>query len=664
MAAGIPLQEYVVKLGAQVDMASISKVLGALKSTKLQTLGVTAALVAAGTAIYKFVKQQTEYERSLAAMAKKQKKSVETVRASENALKAMGKTMKEVARDPSLRKMYDDLVKVNKTMALPNMKGALQNISNLQGAFVGLRSTISYVMQWINAHILANLQEPVQQITELFSRINQWIRGHIGEISGKIGRFISSFAAGLFGIVKAGEKVLEFFSRLPDAAKTAVGAVSMLLLAMKAGPLGWIMMAITAIGDLMQDFSNYKWNKAHPDQIPVDIAFPGIWEVLDDETMNGGEKFVEIGKKVGLWLLEGLKFVAEQLSDVLYEIIVAAIPEPLLAILGIKDKRKAKDEGEAKTQSKQPLQYDANGVPITGYIANQTAEGFGSAQPAATPKQRMFSDDYQYAVNQSGLQTRQRLDELYPSPVAPKKSGGYGYWKEFSSSWDSAILEKNGAKLRELADLGAEFQKNFTAAPNGVLGLVSSEEKAVLEGFKAQLDEINATDYSVQLTPELDRKNLPAELTSLQAYINSNPLRIPTVLSGPRETKKNALGGRYSSRIVTEVAEDGDPEYIIPIKKESRAVPLVLSMLKEMGGAALNKVAEGLGLGAGGIGGAAGAMGAIQGSGLTINNYNTVNASNTINIQASGADGREIGQAAYHATERYLVRTLKGVLGE
>ncbi|MBR2799812.1 MAG: hypothetical protein IKE04_02830, partial [Oscillospiraceae bacterium] len=122
----------------------------------------------------------------------------------------------------------------------------------------------------------------------------------------------------------------------------------------------------------------------------------------------------------------------------------------------------------------------------------------------------------------------------------------------------------------------------------------------------------------------------------------------------------HAWGGRIASDTVTHVGEDG-PEYIIPISKPRRAMDLIMRMFHEMGGNVLRQVVEGFGLngGADTIGGSLSTLGIPQSS---ISITNNVNVTNTIYVQGGDRSASEIGYAAYDASERYLLRTLQGVL--
>ena len=134
-----------------------------------------------------------------------------------------------------------------------------------------------------------------------------------------------------------------------------------------------------------------------------------------------------------------------------------------------------------------------------------------------------------------------------------------------------------------------------------------------------------------------------------------------------------STGGRFSRPTDVQVAEDGDAEYIIPIKKEERARPLLRQLLGELSPAAR----ENLGLSelemkdselssegglerAGTVLSVSPAAGNAVAGNITQTNQN-VSAPVNIQVHSSGANAEQIGQKLYDTTERYLLRTLKGV---
>ena len=134
-----------------------------------------------------------------------------------------------------------------------------------------------------------------------------------------------------------------------------------------------------------------------------------------------------------------------------------------------------------------------------------------------------------------------------------------------------------------------------------------------------------------------------------------------------------STGGRFSRPTDVQVAEDGDAEYIIPIKKEERALPLLRQLLGELSPAARENLAlSELGMNDSELSSDGGleqvgtvlSVSPAAGNAVTENITQTnKNVSAPVNIQvhSSGANAEQIGQKLYDTTERYLLRTLKGV---
>lgn len=121
-----------------------------------------------------------------------------------------------------------------------------------------------------------------------------------------------------------------------------------------------------------------------------------------------------------------------------------------------------------------------------------------------------------------------------------------------------------------------------------------------------------------------------------------------------------STGGRFTKPTSVEVAEDGDAEYIIPVKKESRALPLLRQLLGEISPEARMSLLNSAGTVTSGVKASTSSI-APAPAPATQNNSN-VSAPVTINVNASGSDANRIGQSVYNTAERYLLRTMKGAL--
>ena len=160
----------------------------------------------------------------------------------------------------------------------------------------------------------------------------------------------------------------------------------------------------------------------------------------------------------------------------------------------------------------------------------------------------------------------------------------------------------------------------------------------------------------------------------------------------------SSVGGRFDMPTTTQVAEDGDTEYIIPVRKEKKAVPLIMQMMGDLSFNAYQSVLSQLGVqhlqtdsftsaassyGGGGrrpegviassFGGGGRRPEGVVGlnpvpslssfaSGLSIQNHYDISAPCTIQVHSTGTDAKQVGEAAYNAAERQLLRSIRGVM--
>ena len=185
-------------------------------------------------------------------------------------------------------------------------------------------------------------------------------------------------------------------------------------------------------------------------------------------------------------------------------------------------------------------------------------------------------------------------------------------------------------------------------------------------------------------------------LDRIRGMFSSTTLNVKTKVGADSDTSKSgtnirllqSTGGRFSVPTDVQVAEDGNPEYIIPFKKEAIAVPLLKSLLSELSSQARQSVlgasspssrttASGLsspdfsatgasipGLSALSLS-LTDALSAPAASALSVSQTtnNTVDAPVTINVTATGTDPESLGRSVYDIAQRYHLRTLKGVFG-
>ena len=322
------ISETVVSLQADIDNAGIDKLLGLLDVNKMKAFALSGALAAVTSGVFKFIEGITKQEYELEKLAKKQQKTIEDTRAEEMALKQMGMTLDEIEKDGALQSMYDDLVKFNKEMEMPNMQRALGNVRKLQTEFYKLKSALQNALTAIANQVLVNLEAPMDRVGGKLKSAAEWIRDNLTPIATKIGSFITAFVKGVVAIADVVGKIVGWIADMPDGIKGIALAISAVFLLLKSGPLGQILTVVTAIGDIIHDFENFQWNKnnalnpeywaADNEQgwttdasealidpetgekiaYQIDTAFGDLWEIVADETKDTRTKARDVFGKL------------------------------------------------------------------------------------------------------------------------------------------------------------------------------------------------------------------------------------------------------------------------------------------------------------------------------------------------------------------------------
>ena len=162
---------------------------------------------------------------------------------------------------------------------------------------------------------------------------------------------------------------------------------------------------------------------------------------------------------------------------------------------------------------------------------------------------------------------------------------------------------------------------------SGITSAVSSAIAAV----RSMMSSVSIT-IPVKAKASLDTSGLN---TGTSGGSSGQPLVMGSVLS------KFATGGRVTSPTLAMVGEVGEPEYIIPVKDDAKALPLIRDMMGELSASARAQLAEGSG-------------------GRTVVNH-SVAAPVNISVNSTAAPAEAVGQFIYDTAQRSLLKTLEGV---
>lgn len=252
--------------------------------------------------------------------------------------------------------------------------------------------------------------------------------------------------------------------------------------------------------------------------------------------------------------------------------------------------------------------------------------------------------------------------------------------RELADRLASAFSAASQAMRQFAADLGETLPSLFPLAGHGIttegligtgglaLGLDLTQAQADLKAFTELLKKpvsLSASASSIISTARTTYnsvRNIFASPVPLNLRVetgngdNESPASSgsSSTPSGSSPVLKMSAGGRFTRPTSVQVAEDGDAEYIIPVRKEDRALPLLRQLLGEMSPAARESLS-----GSGGMPSFSGGISAGESAGsVTVYNQH-LSAPVNIHVTASGGRAEEIGRSIYDTAERYLLRTLR-----
>ena len=292
--------------------------------------------------------------------------------------------------------------------------------------------------------------------------------------------------------------------------------------------------------------------------------------------------------------------------------------------------------------------------------------------------------------------------------------------QEFLASFAVQIDEGGVSRLqkllqdnRDLADKLADafdnarksmedFIREATEGVGGMSFTVPSNplQNNLLTGVPVSLDFSEASKQVAAFAEELKKKlRLTADASGIVSAASgalsrvrslfSSPIRISASVDYGEDNRQGvrflSSGGRFSSPTRAEIAEDGNPEYVIPVSREREAVPLLRSLLSELSASARESLRDFFGGSAGaspvasGSGALASSAGTASLSGLFSSlpdltaaapaaapvivqaaAPNNVSAPVNIHVEAASADPEAVGKSIYDTAERYWLRTVGG----
>lgn len=298
-------------------------------------------------------------------------------------------------------------------------------------------------------------------------------------------------------------------------------------------------------------------------------------------------------------------------------------------------------------------------------------------------------------------------------------SAGRGAWQPLFSTESNS--SDTGQRNRELSRFASVLSESIRSSVSAVTNRTNTYTAGGTGSFALHADTSPVQEAIDDLTRFIASKaptmRMKGDASGLITAASNAASRVRSILSDVKIDLHNSgtgksspsssvmqfssVGGRFDMPTTTQVAEDGDTEYIIPVRKEKKAIPLIMQMMGDLSFSAYQSVLSNLGIvtpdnvsshpfGSSSDLGFSASLGApFKGSwreasegssdllsqtvasvpslssfasGLSIQNHYDISAPCTIQVHSTGTDAKQVGEAAYNAAERQLLRSIRGVM--
>jgi hypothetical protein len=574
---------------------------GFAKQFALAGIAVAAMTATAALGLAKFTGSLVKADGELEAFARNMGVSKDEAYKTKSALDVMGKSLEEVKLNPALLKQFEELKANAASLGIPDMSEGLKSVRDIGTAVLALKQTAANALQWVGFNFLKYVKQPMEDAKKLLNGYNETIKKNIPAWSDKVGKALSwvvqlgtTVIRGAAEIFKAIGRV---FDMIPGKIKLVMGAFALLGAFIKAGPIGKLIMVISAVLLLLDDFFTYLDGG--------ESLLGPVWKVLIDifdKLKEGGEKLVAFFKKdilpslVGAWeyiknkaveIWNGLKLFWKEHGEKVLSTLSAvwgAIQSVLIFWWNLITGIAQKFFGELETF------WDTWGKDILTFFGETFDNILDVIRGVADFISGVFSGDWSKAWD--GIKTifggvwdllvnivRTSVDIWM---VIFDALGGFfkGLWEGivsfFTGVWDTIT-----SAVQSFVDFfNGVFDgvKNFfTGLWDSLSGVVKAFVDKILGFFKPVADFFSGIGDKIASIFG-GKKTLKVEVDASE-------------VSGAGHSE----GGVFDKEHIARFAENGEAEAVIPLTKPQRAAEVMREAADFMGGAASTPTAEAAG---------------------------------------------------------------------
>lgn len=339
------LREYLVKLGWDVNKSGFdnasglvdkfaSKLMGKAGAMGTAFISASASIVKASLATADAVSEiafsVAEADTAVERLARKYWISEQSARSLQNAQEQLGISMQDLmyATDEEYKRFLE-LNAYGKSLEAPKaLDDTLVKIRDIQFEFSKLGTILNYGKRWFMYYLGEYLGVDIDQIIIKFKSFNDWLRTNLPQITQKLAKLVSlgwRFAKTVLTLIyNLGKGIVQIVERLGTSGVASIFALAAAFKMIAMGPLGLVLLGLTAIVLLLDDFMAWKegrnslfdWSGVSE---PLENLWGTVLNVTDSVKSLIGSfsnlfKTIDGGKGTMSWLGDVLQTIADVIN--------------------------------------------------------------------------------------------------------------------------------------------------------------------------------------------------------------------------------------------------------------------------------------------------------------------------------------------------------------
>ncbi|MDY6148959.1 MAG: phage tail tip lysozyme [Porphyromonas sp.] len=542
------LEEYLVRLGAEVDTKSFSSAAQSINELaqmmgKLGTIlkygGIAMGLAKVTDAVIDNVKAVASADLEYQKLARSMWMTKDTAKSMSVVLKTMGASQEDVAWVPELREQFFRLRQEMAALSTPaDADSQLRWIRDIGYDIQSLQLKFRMLKEWVVYYLIKDLKPYFSDFKSFVRWLNQALGKNMPEIARKISTALSSIFRMSMSVSKAlawiFKRIYDFLDALPNKTKALVAVFAIVGAAIMASPFGVMIATIGMALAMLEDFFGYlegressetlkplwKWltDENNPlirmlDSIKSGVAFileklTELFEkVFTDERQENIKKTVKIVAKGVADIAEGLATLVEKIFGKKYPTVKKFWDFFLWAVTKAADKVLGLYKGLGHLMSALGKAMQGNFKGARDELINATASEDATGERSKYIQQKLIGMGFSPAaaagvvgnlVQESGLRTNAIGDN--------GTSGGLAQWH--NERWE-ALKRFAAARGQDWTDLDTQIE------------FLAREMRTSYAGTYAKMQDAELPEIAGQImTDEYERPD-PAHANYAQRQANA-----------------------------------------------------------------------------------------------------------------------------------------------